>query len=157
MDPSIYVRKERIVKTVDSSRRTCSKERENGSIGRKDHGHRFMEFARHHLHRLFAEGKDNHAAVLCWFIGLIRGWIDEKTVPFGEEKIALSPWQRASSPAHPQLPQQNWSNYANCCLIHPILQIWPHGISFCSKTWKNGLVVSDSRQTRKSSPQQRPI
>ena len=33
-----------------------------------------------------------------------------------------------------QLPQQNWSNYAtNCCLIHPILQIWPHAISFCSQ------------------------
>lgn len=36
---------------------------------------------------------------------------------------------------HPQSPQQNWSNYAtNYCLIHPILQIWPHAISFCFQT-----------------------
>ena len=35
---------------------------------------------------------------------------------------------------HPQLPQPNWSNYAtNCCLSHPILQIWPQAISFCSQ------------------------
>ena len=31
------------------------------------------------------------------------------------------------------------------------------GIYFCSQTWKNGLVESYSRQTRKSSPQQWPI
>ena len=50
---------------------------------------------------------------------------------------------------HPQLPQQNWSNYAtNCCLIQPILQI-------CSQTWKNSFVESASRQTMKSSPQQK--
>ena len=74
----------------------ANSEGENGFIGRKDHDHRFLEFARHHFHRLFGEGKNNHRAVLCWFIEPIRPWIDEKTAAFGEEKSALSPWQRSS-------------------------------------------------------------
>ena len=58
-------KKERTVKTMDFTRQTCSKEGQNGFIGRKGHGHRFLRFARHHLHRLFGEEKNNHGAVLC--------------------------------------------------------------------------------------------
>ena len=51
----------------------------------------------HHLHRLFRERKNNHGAILCWFIGPIPSWIDEKTAPFIEKESDLSPWQRTSS------------------------------------------------------------
>ena len=54
-----------VMKELDFTRGTCSKEGENASIGRKSHGHRFLGIARHHLHRLFGEGKHNHGAVLC--------------------------------------------------------------------------------------------
>ena len=42
-------------------------------------------------------------------------------------------WQRKKCSF--SMTQQNWSNYVtNCCLIHPILQIWHHAILFCSQT-----------------------
>ena len=44
------------------------------------------------FHRLFGEEKDNHGIVLCWFIGSIRRWIEEKTASFSEKKSALSLW-----------------------------------------------------------------
>ena len=49
MDTSLHSRNKRTVKTVDFTRRMCSKEGENGSIDRKGHGHRFLGFPRHHL------------------------------------------------------------------------------------------------------------
>ena len=65
MHSSLHARNERTVETVDFTRRTGSKEGENGSIGRKGFDHRFLGFARHHLYRVFGEGKDNHGAALC--------------------------------------------------------------------------------------------
>ena len=42
--------------------------------------------------------------------------------------------RRTHQLTHPQLPQQNWLNYAtNYCLIHPILQIWPIQFVFVPK------------------------
>ena len=117
------------VKTVDFTRRICSKESENGSIGQKGYGHRFSGFVRHHLHWLFGEGNDNHGAVLCW-VGPIRGWSDEKG-PIRRRKMTTDQL------THPQLPQQNWSNYAtNCCLIYPIFQISPMRFLFVLKNEK---------------------
>ena len=60
-------------------------------MDRKNHGHRFLGFASHHLHRLFEEGKDNHGAVLWWFMGRFEAEL-MKNGP-----IALSPWQCTSS------------------------------------------------------------
>ena len=61
MDPSLHTSQ-----NSGLHKRTCCKEGENGFIGRKGHGHHFLGFARHHLHRLFGEGKGNHGAVLCY-------------------------------------------------------------------------------------------
>ena len=83
--------------TVDYTRRTCSKEGENGSIGRKGHGLRFLAFARHHLHRLFGEGKVNHGAVLCWFIGPILVWIVKKRPHLAQKKVLF---HHGNAPAH---------------------------------------------------------
>ena len=69
VDQSIHFRSERTVKTVDFNRRICSKESEDGLIGRKGHGYHFLEFARHHLYSLFGEGKDNRREVPHWLIG----------------------------------------------------------------------------------------
>ena len=45
-------------------------------------------------------------------------------------------FHRDNAPAHSSaIDTANWSNFAmNCCLIHPILQIWSHAIYFCSQT-----------------------
>ena len=99
----------------------------------------FLEFARYYAQRPFEEEKDNHRAVLCWFFGPIRGWLDEKNGPIWRRK-KCSFTMTTHQLIHPQLPQQNLSNCAtNCCLIHPILQIWSHAISFCSQAWKKWL------------------
>ena len=101
------------------------------------------------------EGKDNHA-VLCWFMGRFEAELMKNGPIWRRKKCSFT--MTTHQLTHPQLPQQNWSNYAtNCCLIHPILQILPHAIYFCFQTWKKCLVESDSHQTRKSSPQQRSI
>ena len=97
MNPLVYTRDQAAVETVDFSRRICSKEGKDGPIGRKGDGHRFLGFTRCDLHRLPGEGQNDHRALLCRIIRPIRRRIAEKTAPFGEEKSALSPWQRTGS------------------------------------------------------------
>ena len=66
--------------------------------------------------------------------------LKKKTASFSEKKKSFI---MITHQLIPQLPWQNWSNYAtNCCLIHPILQIWPPAISIYFQTWKNGLTES---------------
>ena len=146
MDTSPHARSERTVKTVDFTRQTCSKEAENGSwppfFGIRNASSSPTVWRR--------EGQSRDSTLLIY-------WADSRLRPIWWRKNC-SFTMITHQVTHPQWPQQNWSNYTtNCCLIHQILQIWPNAILFCSKTCKNSLVETDSRQKRKSLPQQRPI
>jgi len=105
----------------------------------EDHGHRFLGFARHHFHRLFGEGKDNHGTVLCWFIGSILRWIEEKTASFSEKKVLFhhdNASVHSSVIAMAKLIELRYE-----LLSHPpyyILQIWPPAIFIYFQTWLGG-------------------
>lgn len=97
MDPLVHTRDQSTVETVDFSRRTCSEESEDRPIGRKGDGHRFLGFARCDSNRLSGQGQNVHRAQLRWIIGPSRRRIEQKTAPFGEEKVLF---HHDNAPAH---------------------------------------------------------
>lgn len=75
-------------------------------------------FKRNNLYRLFGKRENNNRQVVCWFIEQIWGWLDEKTVPLGEEKSAFFPMATHKFIRRREL-SWNWPAAYNktCCLF----------------------------------------
>lgn len=91
VDPLLYARGQATVKTGLFSG-ICSKEGKDDPIGRKGHGHDFLEFQGNNPHGLFAERKNNHEAILQWIIGPIQYKIWRRHGLIWLRKGAVWPW-----------------------------------------------------------------
>lgn len=140
------------VKTIDFFWQTCFEESKNGSIGRKDHDHDFLEFTRHNLHQLSGEKKRSQDNIipLCWIDYTLNLW--KNSLVWRRKKCCSTTTMHQFTRSQLQWP--NLSNCAiNCFLIHPILQIWPLATFFFFQMkkwirWRNRSLKKDSHWTR---------